>query len=143
MYISIYLYIYIYIYIYIHIHIYYGIAGHQRTADKPAGGGQADTPAGGGQAGIPAGAILRMGIRACAMGEGGYGGSPNAELQWRQGRGKMYQYQHSRSGCITVYIIPYCNGYVTAVAKAGGYIIYNILFISPPVSRPTHGPRGI
>jgi hypothetical protein len=26
------------------------MAGHQRTADTPAGGGQADTPAGGGQA---------------------------------------------------------------------------------------------
>jgi hypothetical protein len=42
------------------------MAGHQRTADTPAGGGRADTPAGGGQGG----AILRMGIRACAMGEG-------------------------------------------------------------------------
>jgi hypothetical protein len=27
------------------------MAGHQRTADTPAGGGRADTPAGGGQAG--------------------------------------------------------------------------------------------
>jgi hypothetical protein len=41
------------------------MAGHQRTADTPAGGGRADTPAGGGQAG----SILRMGIHAHAMGE--------------------------------------------------------------------------
>ena len=41
------------------------MAGHQRTADTPAGGGRADTPAGGGQAG----AILRVGMHACAMGE--------------------------------------------------------------------------
>jgi hypothetical protein len=50
-------------------------AGHQRTADTPAGGGRAGTPAGGGQADTPAGggqvgAILRMGIYAYAMGEG-------------------------------------------------------------------------
>jgi hypothetical protein len=55
------------------------MAGHQRTAGTPVGGGRADTPAGGRQAGIPAGAILRMGIHAYAMGERGYGGSPNAE----------------------------------------------------------------
>jgi hypothetical protein len=42
------------------------MAGHQWTADTPAGGGRADTPADGGQAG----AILRMGIHSCAMGEG-------------------------------------------------------------------------
>jgi hypothetical protein len=42
------------------------MAGHQRTADTPAGGGRADTPAGGGQAG----AILRMGIHSYVMGEG-------------------------------------------------------------------------
>jgi hypothetical protein len=42
------------------------MAGHQRTADTPAGGGRADTPAGGGQAG----AVLRMGMHAHAMGEG-------------------------------------------------------------------------
>jgi hypothetical protein len=42
------------------------MAGHQRTADTPAGGGRADTPADGGQGG----AILRVGIHACAMGEG-------------------------------------------------------------------------
>ena len=53
--------------IYIYIYIYYGMAGHQRTADTPAGGGRADTPAGGGQAG----AILRMGIHSYATGEGG------------------------------------------------------------------------
>jgi hypothetical protein len=51
------------------------VAGHQRTADTPAGGGRADTPAGGGQADTPAGgeqagAILRTGMHACAMGEG-------------------------------------------------------------------------
>jgi hypothetical protein len=42
------------------------MAGHQRTADSPAGGGRADTPAGGGQGG----AMLRMGMRARAIGEG-------------------------------------------------------------------------
>jgi hypothetical protein len=44
------------------------MAGHQRTADTPAGGGRADTPAGGGQGGE--GATLRMGTHAYAMGEG-------------------------------------------------------------------------
>ncbi len=44
------------------------MAGHQRAADTPAGGGRADTPVGGGQAG----AILRMGMHAHAMGEGGH-----------------------------------------------------------------------
>jgi hypothetical protein len=48
------------------------MAGHQRTADTPAGGGRADTPAGGGQAG----ARLRMDIRAYAMGEGRIWGEP-------------------------------------------------------------------
>jgi hypothetical protein len=44
------------------------MVGHRRTADTPApaGGERADTPAGGGQAD----AILRMGIRAYALGEG-------------------------------------------------------------------------
>ena len=46
------------------------MAGHQRTADTPADGGRADTPAGGGQADTGGGAMLRMGIHACAMGEG-------------------------------------------------------------------------
>jgi hypothetical protein len=48
------------------------MAGHQRTADTPAGGGRADTPAGGGRA-DKGGAlcyILRMGIHAYAMGMG-------------------------------------------------------------------------
>jgi hypothetical protein len=59
------------------------MAGHQRTADTPAGGGRADTPAGGGQAG----AILRMGIHAYATGEEPQrGGSPNAEV------GKAHQH---------------------------------------------------
>ena len=51
--------------------IYYSMAGHQRTADTPADGGRADTPAGGGQADTGGGAILRIGIHAYAMGEGG------------------------------------------------------------------------
>jgi hypothetical protein len=42
------------------------MAGHQRTADTPAGGGRAEALAGGGQAG----AILRMGIHPYVMGEG-------------------------------------------------------------------------
>ena len=42
------------------------MAGHQRTADIPAGCGRADTPAGGGQAGT----IIQIGIHAYAMGEG-------------------------------------------------------------------------
>jgi hypothetical protein len=48
------------------------MAGNQRTAGIPAGGGRADTPAGGGQVGIPAGATPRMGVHAHAMGEGGH-----------------------------------------------------------------------
>ena len=58
----------------LNLYIYYSVAGHQRTADTPAGGGRADTPAGGGQVGIPAGATLRMGMHAHAtgVGEGGH-----------------------------------------------------------------------
>ena len=62
----------IYIYVYYILLIQHSMAGHQRTAGIPAGGGRADTPAGGGQVGIPAGATLRMGIHAHAMGEGGH-----------------------------------------------------------------------
>jgi hypothetical protein len=60
------------------------MAGHQRTADTPAGGGRADTPVGGGQGG----AILQMGILyvLTLWGKGGYGGSPNVEA------GKMHQH---------------------------------------------------
>ena len=36
---------------------------------------------GGGKANTPAGATLLMEINACAMGEGGHGGSPNAEAR--------------------------------------------------------------
>jgi hypothetical protein len=77
----------VWLYLCLYIYIYYSVAGHQRTADTPAGGGRADTPAGGRQAGIPAGAtILRMGIHAYATGKGGYGGSPNVET------GNIYQH---------------------------------------------------
>jgi hypothetical protein len=53
------------------------MAGHQRTADTPAGGAaETPTPAGGGQAG----AMLRIGVHMLALwGKGGYGGSPNVE----------------------------------------------------------------
>ena len=46
------------------------MAGHQRAADTPAGGGRADgrTPR---RAADRGGAILRMGIHAYAMGGGG------------------------------------------------------------------------
>jgi hypothetical protein len=59
-------------------------------ADTPAGGGRADIPAGGGQADTPAGggqavAILRMGIHACAMGEGRIRREPQ-----RGGRGDLH-----------------------------------------------------
>ena len=45
------------------------MAGHQRTADSPAGGGRADgrTPR---RAADRGGDVLRMGIHAYAMGEG-------------------------------------------------------------------------
>ena len=43
------------------------------------GGGQAGTLVGGGQAGTLVGATLQEDIHACAMGEGGYGGSPSGE----------------------------------------------------------------
>ena len=64
----------IYIYVHYTLLIQCSMAGHQRTAGIPAGGGRADTPAGGGQVGIPAGATLRMGIHAHAtgVGEGGH-----------------------------------------------------------------------
>jgi hypothetical protein len=57
------------------------MAGHQRTAETPAGGGRADTPAGDGQADTGGGA-LHYGWWACMLtlgGKGGFGGSPNAE----------------------------------------------------------------
>jgi hypothetical protein len=62
------------------------MAGHQRTADTPAGGGRADgrTPRWAADRG---GAILRMGIHAYAMGKGGCGGSPDVEA------GKTYQHR--------------------------------------------------
>jgi hypothetical protein len=68
------------------------MAGHQRTADTPAGGGRADTPAGGGQAG----AILRMGMHAyhTLWGKGGYGGSPDVEA------GKAYQQKRAKPGLL-------------------------------------------
>jgi hypothetical protein len=61
------------------------MAGHQRTADTPVGGGRADTPAGGGQAG----AITYYGwvYMLTLWGKEGYGGYPNAEA------GKMHQHQ--------------------------------------------------
>ena len=63
------------------------VTGGRRAPRTPAGGGRADTPAvGGGQADTPAGAIVLMGTHAYAMGEGGYGGSPNAEA------GRAYQH---------------------------------------------------
>jgi hypothetical protein len=68
------------------------MAGHQRTADTPAGGGRADPPTGGGPADLGGGgAILRRGIHAYAMGEGGIRREPqrggrkrciNIELQY-------------------------------------------------------------
>ena len=54
------------------------MAGHQQTAEAPAGGGRADTPAGSGQAGT----MLRMDIDAYATGEGRIWREP----QRRQGR---------------------------------------------------------
>ena len=46
------------------------MAGHQRTADTPAGGGRADRRTPRRAADRGRGAILRMGIHAYAMGEG-------------------------------------------------------------------------
>ena len=56
------------------------MAGHQRTADTPAGSGRADTPAGGGQAG----AILHTDEHTCLH----YGEKEDTEgaPTWRQGR---------------------------------------------------------
>ena len=57
------------------------MAGHQRTADTPAGGGRADTPAGGGQGGA-----MRYATdgHTCLR----YGGMEDTEgaPTWRQGR---------------------------------------------------------
>jgi hypothetical protein len=50
------------------------MAGHQRTADTPAGGGRADTPVGGGQAGAALRTADGHALHACAMGYGGKGG---------------------------------------------------------------------
>jgi hypothetical protein len=50
------------------------MAGHQRTADTPAGGGRADTPPGGGGARYYGWAYMLT-----LWGKGGYGGSPNVE----------------------------------------------------------------
>jgi hypothetical protein len=56
----------------IYIYIYCSMAGHLRMADTPAGGGQADV-------------ILRMGMHAYAMGEGGIWREPQRPTR-RQGR---------------------------------------------------------
>ena len=65
------------------------MAGHQRTADTPAGGGRADgrTP----RRAEDGGGALYYGwaYMLTLWGKGGYGGSPNVEA------GKMYQ--HTRS----------------------------------------------
>ena len=55
------------------------MAGHQRTADTPAGGGRADTPAGSGQGGR-----YTTDGHTCLR----YGGREDAEgaPTWRQGR---------------------------------------------------------
>jgi hypothetical protein len=62
----------------------FSVAGHQRTAGIPAGGGRADTPAGGGLAGIPVGAILYYGwaYMLALWGKGDTEGAPT----WRQVR---------------------------------------------------------
>jgi hypothetical protein len=70
------------------------MAGHQRTADTPAGGGRADgrTP----RRAADRGGALYYGW-ACMLTlwrKGGYGGSPNVEA------GKMYQ--HPSPGCLPV-----------------------------------------
>jgi hypothetical protein len=69
-------------YIYI-MHVYYCMVGTPAgggQTDTPVDGGQVDTPAGGGQADTPTGAVaLAMDAHACDAGEGGHGGSPNAE----------------------------------------------------------------
>ena len=61
------------------------MAGHQRTADTPAGGGRADrrTP----RRAADRGGALYYGwaYMLTLWGKGGYGGSPNVEA------GKMYQ----------------------------------------------------
>ena len=61
------------------------MAGRQRTADTPAGGGRADTPAGGGQAGATVYYGWMYMLTLPVWGKGGYGGSPSAEA------GKTYQ----------------------------------------------------
>jgi hypothetical protein len=56
------------------------MAGHQRAADIPAGGGRADIPAGGGQADKGGGALYHGWAYMLALwGKGGHGGSPNVE----------------------------------------------------------------
>jgi hypothetical protein len=61
------------------------MAGHQRTADTPAGSGRAEIPAGGGQADRGGGLYYGWAYMLTLGGKGGYGGSPNVEA------GKMYQ----------------------------------------------------
>ena len=67
------------------------MAGHQRTADTPAGGGRADgrTP----RRAADRGALYYgWAYMLTLWGKGGYGGSPNVEA------GKMYQHTAKRNG---------------------------------------------
>ena len=57
------------------------MAGHQRTAETPAGGGQADTSAAAGRRALYYGWAYMLTL----WGKGGYGGSPDVEA------GRMYQ----------------------------------------------------
>jgi hypothetical protein len=77
------------------------MAGHQRTADTPAGGGRADTPAGGGQVDTGGGRYTTDGhtyrYMLTLLGKGGYGGSPNVEAgkgvstrPWPLAKGKNF-----------------------------------------------------
>jgi hypothetical protein len=56
------------------------MAGHQRTAETPAGGGQADTSAAAGRRALYYGWAYMLTL----WGKGGYGGSPDVEAGRRE-----------------------------------------------------------
>ena len=79
------------------------MAGHQRTADTPAGGGRADTPAGRGRGGA---LYYGWAYMLTLWGKGGYGGSPNVEAGKRgrkvgreeEGKGEEGREEREREG---------------------------------------------
>jgi hypothetical protein len=76
------------------------MAGHQRTADTPAGGRRADTPASGGQAETGGGARKTNEGNTCLR----YGGREDTEGTPTRRQGKVYQQIFPRSPMAAVQV---------------------------------------